>query len=106
MTEDDDSNYITAKEFERITEVLIRKLPLFMDEITKAMANEIYVQRFGFSVCQFYRSLKQEGMEDREALELTKEYIHAFNIGAIVKGLEKIEDIRKLLGIFSVKRQA
>ncbi len=101
MSEEENASLINAEEFEKITEVLIRKLPVFMEEITKAMAHEKYVQRFGISVCQFYHSLKQEGMGNEEALELTKEFINTFNIGAIVKGMEKIEDIKKVLGFFA-----
>lgn len=104
MSEDEEIHLIKADEFEKIAEMLIDKLPEFMEEITKALANEKFVRMFGLSVSQFFYSLKQNGMDDEQALELTKEYINTFNIGAIVKGLEKIEDIRKVLGFFTMKK--
>ena len=105
MPKDEEIHLIKADEFEKIVGMLIDKLPEFMEEITKALANEKFVQRFGLSVSQFFYSLKQNNMDDEQALELTKEYINTFNIGAIVKGLEKIEDIRKVLGFFIVSEK-
>ena len=105
MTEQEKTSLIKAEEFEGIIEILLEKLPEFIDEITKALANEKFVERFGLSVSQFYFSLKQKGMDDNDALLLTKEYIHTFNIGAIVKGLGKIEDIRKILTFFEIKSE-
>jgi len=105
MSKDEETHLIKADEFEKIIGMLIDKLPEFMEEITKALANEKFVQRFGLSVSQFFYSLKQNNMNDEQALELTKEYINTFNIGAIVKGLGKIEDIRKVLGFFKVSEK-
>ena len=105
MSKDEETHLIKDDEFEKIIGMLIDKLPEFMEEITKALANEKFVQRFGLSVSQFFYSLKQNNMNDEQALELTKEYINTFNIGAIVKGLGKIEDIRKVLGFFKVSEK-
>jgi len=105
MSKDEETHLIKADEFEKIIGMLIDKLPEFMEEITKALANEKFVQRFGLSVSQFFYSLKQNNMNDEQALGLTKEYINTFNIGAIVKGLGKIEDIRKVLGFFKVSEK-
>lgn len=104
-SEDKGTLVVRTKEFERIIKTLLDKLPKFLDELTKAMSNEKFVKRFGTSVSLFYYSLEQEGMDEEKALELTKEYIRIFNIAAIVKGLNKVENIRNILGFIPTMKE-
>ncbi len=101
MTKDENTYIVKAKAFERIIKTLLEKAPRFLDEITKALANETFVKRFGVSVSMFYFTLEQEGMDEKKAMELTKEYIRMFNVAAVVKNFEKMKDVAKVMGVFS-----
>lgn len=99
MTEEENIYIGKAQAFEKILQTLLEKAPLFLDEVTKAMANEKFVRRFGTSVSIFYSSLIAQGMPEEKALELTREYIRMFNISAIVKSFENLKDVSRLFGL-------
>jgi len=104
MTDDENVYMQKARAFERILKTLLEKAPEFLDEVTKAMANETFVRRFGISVSIFYSSLVTQGISEQKALELTKEYIRMFNISAIVKSFENLKDVSRLLGLSPAKK--
>jgi hypothetical protein len=85
-----------AEQLGQIFTVLSEHVPKLLDSVTKVLYGAQEGTKFGESVAAFYKALKDAGMSNDQAFELTKEYMSNLSIGGmlknIVSGANKKED--------------
>jgi len=97
MAEDD----MDAEKVKEILEVVSEKIPALLNSLTDVLYGKESAAKYGQAVAGFYKSLKDSGMTDQQAYELTKIYMSSLNLAGIVgdaiKGRhgEENEDIEK-----------
>jgi hypothetical protein len=74
-----------VEDMRKLFEILTEQVPRLMESMTKVLYGAAEGERFGQSVAAFYKSLRAAGMNDREAFELTKEYMSTLSLGGLLK---------------------
>jgi phosphomevalonate kinase len=70
-----------AEEVKEILDVVAEKVPALLNELTDVLYGTEQSKKYGKAVAQFYKELKDAGMSDKEAFELTRQYMSIFNLG-------------------------
>jgi hypothetical protein len=73
--EHDHGNHTDVKEVREILDVVGEKIPKLLNDLTEQS------QKYGTAVAGFYKSLKDAGMTDAQAFQLTQQYMGTLNIG-------------------------
>jgi len=85
-----------AEQLRDIFGVLTESVPKLLDSVTKVLYGAQEGTKFGESVAAFYKALKDAGMSNEQAFELTKDYMSNLSLGGmlknIVSGASKKED--------------
>jgi hypothetical protein len=67
-----------------ILDVVGEKIPKLLNDLTDVLYGKEQSQKYGIAVAGFYKSLKDAGMTDQQAFELTKSYMGTLNIGSAI----------------------
>ena len=59
-------------------------IPKLIEAISKQVYSTENAQKTGVTVAQFYKQLKESGMGEKEAFELTKQFMKDFSIGGMI----------------------
>jgi len=70
-----------AEEVKEILEVVSKKVPALLNELADVLYGTEQSKKYGKAIAQFYKELKDAGMSDKEAFELTKQYMSIFGLG-------------------------
>jgi hypothetical protein len=70
-----------AKEVREILDVVGEKIPKLLNDLTDVLYGKEQSQKYGTAVAGFYKSLKDAGMTDQQAFQLTQQYMGTLNIG-------------------------
>ncbi len=70
-----------AKEVREILDVVGEKIPKLLNDLTDVLYGKEQSQKYGTAVAGFYKSLKDAGMTDAQAFQLTQQYMGTLNIG-------------------------
>ncbi|MBI5001111.1 MAG: hypothetical protein HZB92_06250 [Euryarchaeota archaeon] len=73
-----------AKEVKEILEVVSEKIPALLNSLTDVLYGKDSAAKYGMAVAGFYKTLKDSGMTDAQAYELTKQYMSSLNLGGII----------------------
>ncbi|MCG7843952.1 MAG: hypothetical protein MIO90_00805 [Methanomassiliicoccales archaeon] len=76
-----------AEQLKQIFGVLTDSVPKLLDSVTKVLYGSQEGTKFGESVAAFYKALKDAGMSNEQAFELTKEYMSNLSIGGMLKNV-------------------
>jgi hypothetical protein len=76
-----------AEQLREIFTVLSEHVPKLLDSVTKVLYGAQEGTKFGESVASFYKALKDTGMSNEQAFELTKEYMSNLSIGGMLKNV-------------------
>ena len=66
-----------------ILDVVSEKVPGLLKELSGVLYSAEQAKNFGVAVSIFYKELKDAGMTDQQAFELTKGYMSTLNIGGM-----------------------
>ena len=80
MAEDEDD----AQKVKEILEVVSEKIPALLNALTDVLYGKESAAKYGQAIAGFYKSLKDSGMTDQQAFELTKTYMSSLDLGGIV----------------------
>ena len=72
---------------EKIKEILTvvsEKIPRLLKELSAVLYSPVQAKQFAESVAAFYTKLKESGMSDEQAYELTRQYMSALNLGQMI----------------------
>ena len=75
-----------VNEVREILDVVSEKVPKLLNDLTDVLYGKEQSQKYGIAVAGFYKSLKDAGMTDQQAFELTKSYMGTLNIGSAIAG--------------------
>jgi len=64
--------------------VFSEKLPPLLNSLADVLYGKEQSVKYGQAVAGFYKSLKDSGMTDEQAYELTKQYMSAMNLGGMI----------------------
>jgi len=78
---DDDMD---AEKLKEILAVVSTEIPKLVEAITKTMYNQENAENMAKSVAQFYKSMKDAGMEEEQAYALTAQFMSSFSVGGLI----------------------
>jgi len=73
-----------AEQLKEILGVVSTEIPKLLESISTMMYKPENAENFGKSIATFYKQLKDAGMDDKQAYELTQKYMANFSLGGIV----------------------
>jgi len=73
-----------AKEVKEVLEVVSSEIPKLLEAISNAMYTKENAENLGRSVAQFYKQMKDAGMDERQAFELTEKFMQNFSMGGMI----------------------
>ena len=74
------------EKIKEILNVVSEKVPKLLRELSHILYGEEEAKQFGTAVATFYKELKEAGMTDEQAFELTRQYMSTLNLGQMMKG--------------------
>ena len=77
----------TEEELRGIFKVIGEEVPGLLEKLTKILYGAKESEEFGKAVGTFYRTLKESGMSNEQAFQLTREYMSNINIGKMFGGM-------------------
>lgn len=78
-----------------ILNVVSDKVPGLLKELTGVLYGPEQAKNFGVAVSTFYKQLKEAGMNEEEAFELTRQYMSTLNIGGVFSKYADAERSKK-----------
>jgi hypothetical protein len=73
-----------AQEVKEILGVVSTEIPKLLESISNTIYNSTNAENFGKSVAAFYKQMKEAGMDDKQAYDLTEKFMANFSIGGMV----------------------
>jgi hypothetical protein len=73
-----------AEEVKEILTVVSEKIPALLNSLTDVLYGKEQAAKYGQAVAGFYQSLKEAGMTDDQAFELTQQYMSSLNIPGMI----------------------
>jgi hypothetical protein len=73
-----------AEEVKEILEVVSEKIPALLNALTDVLYGKESAAKYGQAIAGFYKSLKDSGMTDQQAYELTKTYMSSLDLAGII----------------------
>src|SRR3990170_106174 len=84
MAEEEKKHGMEPEKIKEIFGVFSEKLPSLLNDLTDVLYGREQSKKYGEAVAGFYKSLKESGMTDEQAYELTKQYMSAMNLPGMV----------------------
>lgn len=74
------------EKIKEILNVVSEKIPGLLKELSSVLYGTSQAKQFGIAVATFYKELKDSGMTDDQAFELTSQYMSTLNLGQMIRG--------------------
>jgi len=85
MSGDDEGKHEhDAENIKEILQVVSEKIPALLNALTDVLYGKDSAAKYGQAIAGFYKSLKDSGMTDAQAYELTKTYMSSLNLAGII----------------------
>lgn len=81
MDWDDDMD---AEKLKGILSVVSSEIPKLVEAITKTLYNQENAENMAKSVAQFYKSMRDAGMDEDQAYALTKQFMSNVSVGGLI----------------------
>jgi hypothetical protein len=81
----DDENDINK--LREVMSVISVEIPKLLDAISKTMYSPENAQKLGEQTAAFYKKLKESGMSEDQAFELTQDYMKNFSMGNMIENI-------------------
>ena len=73
-----------VEKIKEILQVVSEKIPALLNSLTDVLYGKESAAKYGQAIAGFYKSLKDSGMTDQQAFELTKTYMSSLDLAGIV----------------------
>ncbi len=73
-----------AQKVKEILEVVSDKIPALLNSLTDVLYGKESAAKYGQAIAGFYKSLKDSGMTDQQAFELTKTYMSSLDLAGLI----------------------
>lgn len=84
MTDETRKHGPDADEVKEILAVVSEKVPALLNSLADVLYGKEQSVKYGQAVAGFYKTLKESGMTDEQAYELTKGYMSAMNLAGMI----------------------
>ena len=84
MTDDEKRKKTDPEDVKEILNVVSEKIPALLNSLADVLYGKEQSVKYGQAVAGFYKSLKDSGMTDEQAYELTKQYMSAMNLPGMI----------------------
>jgi len=74
------------EKIKEILDVVAEKVPNLLKELSGILYSPESAKQYAEAAAIFYKELKNAGMSEAEAYELTSQYLSTLNIGRMMKG--------------------
>jgi hypothetical protein len=74
------------QKIKEILDIVSEKVPGLLREMSKLLYGPESAKNYAVSAATFYKELKEAGMTDEQAFELTRAYMSTLNLGGMIKG--------------------
>ena len=74
------------KKIKEILDVVAEKVPGLLRELSNILYSPESAKQYAEAAAIFYKELKNAGMSEGEAYELTSQYLSTLNVGRMMKG--------------------
>jgi hypothetical protein len=76
-----------AEQIRDIMKVLSETVPGLLEGLAKILYGAKESEEYGRAVANFFKALKESGMSNEQAYQLTRDYMSNMSLGNIVKGV-------------------
>ncbi len=76
-----------AEEVKAILGVVSTEIPKLLDSISKTLYNPQNAESLGKSVAQFYKQMRDAGMDEKQAYEMTQKFMANFSMGSMISDM-------------------
>ena len=73
-----------VEKVKEILQVVSEKIPALLNSLTDVLYGSESAEKYGKAIANFYKSLKDSGMTDEQAYELTKTYMSSLDLAGII----------------------
>jgi len=73
-----------AKEVKEILEVVSTEIPKLLESIGNTLYKAENATQLAESIAAFYKKMKEAGMDDKMAYELTQQYMNNYSLGGMI----------------------
>jgi hypothetical protein len=73
-----------AKEVKEVLEVVSTEIPKLLESISNVIYKSENAEVMGKSIAAFFKQMKEAGMDDKQAFELTQQYMKSFSLGGMI----------------------
>jgi hypothetical protein len=74
------------EKIKEILDVVTEKIPGLLRELSGLLYSPKSAKEYAEAAATFYKKLKEAGMNDEQAFDLTRQYMSTLNLGQMVKG--------------------
>jgi hypothetical protein len=74
------------EKIKEILDIVSEKVPGLLKELSDVLYSPEQAKQFGVSIATFYKELKEAGMSDEEAFQLTQQYMSTLNLAKSMHG--------------------
>jgi len=82
-----DNDMPDPEQLRQMFAVLSEQVPKLLDSVTKVLYGAQEGTKFGESVAAVYKALRDAGMSNEQAFELTKDYMSNLSLGGMLKNI-------------------
>ena len=76
-----------AKEVKEILEVVSTEIPKLLESISNVIYKAENAEVMGKSIAAFYKQMKEAGMDDKQAYEMTQKFMANFSMGSMISDM-------------------
>ena len=84
MTDEGRKKEMDVDNVKELFTVFSERLPALLNSLADVLYGKEQSVKYGQAVAGFYKSVKDSGMTDEQAYELTKQYMSAMNLGGMI----------------------
>ena len=81
---DERKNGMDPEKIKEIFGVFSERLPALLNSLADVLYGKDQAAKYGQAVAGFYKTLKDSGMTEQQAYELTKQYMSAMNLPGVI----------------------
>jgi len=81
-----------AEQIRDIMKALSETVPGLLEGLAKILYGAKESEEYGKAVANFFKALKESGMSNEQAYQLTRDYMSNMSLGNIVKGVAQSDD--------------
>lgn len=75
-----------VQDMREIIELISDKVPALLNSLTDVLYGKASAEKYGQAASNFYKTLKESGMSDKQAFKLTEQYMSSLNLAKIIEG--------------------